>query len=169
MQSARLGRSWTRSDPICCGSSRPKRVEPGGQVKAIIVRSATMQRWRTDRANSRISCSRANSNVSWIRRTCLDSPPPRSRFHAHRTPAAFSTHARHRRCVLPGASGGALPSLYAATAPDVHGGEYFGPDDTFGMTGSPARARSSSRSKDMADASRLWSVSEELTGVTFAF
>jgi NAD(P)-dependent dehydrogenase (short-subunit alcohol dehydrogenase family) len=64
---------------------------------------------------------------------------------------------------------GALPSLYAATAPDVHGGEYFGPDDTFGMTGSPARARSSSRSKDMADASRLWSVSEELTGVTFAF
>jgi NAD(P)-dependent dehydrogenase (short-subunit alcohol dehydrogenase family) len=64
---------------------------------------------------------------------------------------------------------GALPSLYAATAPDVQGGEYFGPDDTFGMTGSPARARSSSRSKDMADASRLWSVSEELTGVTFAF
>ncbi len=63
--------------------------------------------------------------------------------------------------------GGALPTLYAATAPDVKGGEYFGPRGLGGMTGSPARARSSPRSRDAAVATRLWEVSEELTGVAY--
>ncbi len=62
---------------------------------------------------------------------------------------------------------GALPSLYAATAPDVRGGEYFGPSRAFGMLGPPDRARSSPRSKDLATARRLWEVSEQLTGVRF--
>jgi NAD(P)-dependent dehydrogenase (short-subunit alcohol dehydrogenase family) len=62
---------------------------------------------------------------------------------------------------------GALPSLYAATAPDVRGGEYFGPSRMFGMLGPPERARSSPRSKDTATARRLWEVSEQLTGVRF--
>jgi NAD(P)-dependent dehydrogenase (short-subunit alcohol dehydrogenase family) len=64
---------------------------------------------------------------------------------------------------------GALPSLYAATAPDVRGGEYFGPSRMFGMLGAPERARSSPRSKDMSAAQRLWEASERLTGVRFAF
>jgi NAD(P)-dependent dehydrogenase (short-subunit alcohol dehydrogenase family) len=64
---------------------------------------------------------------------------------------------------------GALPSLHAATALDVRGGEYFGPSRAFGMLGPPARARSSPRSTDAAVARRLWDVSEELTGVRFAF
>jgi NAD(P)-dependent dehydrogenase (short-subunit alcohol dehydrogenase family) len=64
--------------------------------------------------------------------------------------------------------GGALPTLYAATAPDVRGGEYFGPGGLFGMVGPPARARSSPRSKDAAVARRLWEESERLTGVSFA-
>jgi NAD(P)-dependent dehydrogenase (short-subunit alcohol dehydrogenase family) len=62
---------------------------------------------------------------------------------------------------------GALPSLYAATAPDVRGGEYFGPSRMFGMLGPPERARSSPRSQDAAAARRLWEVSEQLTGVAF--
>jgi len=62
---------------------------------------------------------------------------------------------------------GALPSLYAATAPDVRGGEYFGPSRAFGMLGPPDRARSSPRSQDVATARRLWEVSEQLTGVRF--
>jgi len=64
---------------------------------------------------------------------------------------------------------GALPTLYAATAPDIDGGEYFGPSGAFGMTGPPGPARSSGASKDMAVAARLWSVSEELAGLKFAF
>jgi NAD(P)-dependent dehydrogenase (short-subunit alcohol dehydrogenase family) len=63
---------------------------------------------------------------------------------------------------------GALPSLYAATAPDVKGGEYFGPSGFAGCIGPPGRARSSPRSKDAAAARRLFDVSEKLTGVTFA-
>ena len=35
------------------------------------------------------------------------------------------------------AADGALPSLYAATAPEVRGGQFFGPDRLFGMRGSP--------------------------------
>jgi NAD(P)-dependent dehydrogenase (short-subunit alcohol dehydrogenase family) len=62
---------------------------------------------------------------------------------------------------------GALPSLYAATAPDVRGGEYFGPSRMFGMLGPPDRARSSARSQDVVTARRLWEVSEQVTGVRF--
>jgi NAD(P)-dependent dehydrogenase (short-subunit alcohol dehydrogenase family) len=62
---------------------------------------------------------------------------------------------------------GALPILYAATVPTVKGGEYFGPGSLFGMRGYPERAKSNKRSHDPATAARLWSVSEELTGVHF--
>ena len=60
---------------------------------------------------------------------------------------------------------GALPTLYAATAPDVHGSEYFGPDGKGQMRGYPVKVQSSKRSRDMVVASRLWEVSEEMTGV----
>ena len=63
---------------------------------------------------------------------------------------------------------GALPSLYAATAEGVRGGEYFGPSGLAGCIGPPGRARSSPRSKDMAVAKQLWEVSEQLTGVHFS-
>jgi NAD(P)-dependent dehydrogenase (short-subunit alcohol dehydrogenase family) len=62
---------------------------------------------------------------------------------------------------------GALPTLYAATAAGVSGGEYYGPDGLFGMRGYPVRAGSSRRSYDRTVAARLWSVSEELTGVHY--
>ena len=60
---------------------------------------------------------------------------------------------------------GALPTLYAATAPDVHGSEYFGPDGKGQMRGYPVKVQSSKRSRDMVAACRLWEVSEERTGV----
>jgi NAD(P)-dependent dehydrogenase (short-subunit alcohol dehydrogenase family) len=63
---------------------------------------------------------------------------------------------------------GALPTLYAAGAPDVRGGEYFGPDRMFETWGHPKRVRSNARSHDRADQERLWRVSEQLTGVGFA-
>jgi NAD(P)-dependent dehydrogenase (short-subunit alcohol dehydrogenase family) len=63
---------------------------------------------------------------------------------------------------------GALPVLYAATAEDVHGGEYFGPDGPGEMRGRhPKLAQFSRAAHDEAVAARLWAVSEELTGVTF--
>ncbi|MBZ0294851.1 MAG: SDR family NAD(P)-dependent oxidoreductase [Anaerolineae bacterium] len=62
---------------------------------------------------------------------------------------------------------GALPTLYAATAQDVHGGEYFGPGGFMEMRGYPKKVNSNARSHDEAVARRLWQVSEDLTQVTF--
>src|SRR3954465_13350504 len=62
---------------------------------------------------------------------------------------------------------GALPQLYAATAPAVEGGCFYGPSRMLESRGAPKRVQSTSRSKDPELASRLWSVSEDLTNVRF--
>ncbi|SDK04217.1 oxidoreductase [Natronorubrum texcoconense] len=62
---------------------------------------------------------------------------------------------------------GALPTLYAATAPDAAGGAYYGPGGLLDMRGTPERQASSERSYDRGTARRLWEVSSELTGVTY--
>jgi len=62
---------------------------------------------------------------------------------------------------------GALPTLRAATAADVKGGEYYGPDGWREMKGDPARVGTTETAKNLEDAARLWTVSEELTGVRF--
>lgn len=65
------------------------------------------------------------------------------------------------------ATTGALPALRAATSPDVHGGQYYGPSGFQEVRGHPTLVRSSRDSHDGAVQQRLWTVSEELTGVTF--
>jgi NAD(P)-dependent dehydrogenase (short-subunit alcohol dehydrogenase family) len=60
---------------------------------------------------------------------------------------------------------GALPTLYAATSPQVRPKGYYGPDGFLEMKGSPKAAFISARAKDVAAAGRLWEISEELTGV----
>jgi NAD(P)-dependent dehydrogenase (short-subunit alcohol dehydrogenase family) len=62
---------------------------------------------------------------------------------------------------------GALPTLYAATAPDVSGGDYYGPGGWLGLRGSPKKLRSGDRSYDTDVAARLWTVSEKLTGARY--
>ena len=64
---------------------------------------------------------------------------------------------------------GALPTLYAATASDVQGGDYYGPGGFMGMHGYPKKVASSEGSHDRDVAARLWDVSEQLTGVTYEF
>ncbi|OLV15606.1 oxidoreductase [Deinococcus marmoris] len=63
---------------------------------------------------------------------------------------------------------GALPSMYAATAPGVEGGEFFGPSGLAEIAGHPQRVESNARSHDAETARQLWKASEELTGVPFA-
>ena len=63
---------------------------------------------------------------------------------------------------------GALPTLYAATAPDVQPGGYYGPDGFAQISGYPGQVRSSSASRDSAVAARLWTVSEELVSLQLA-
>ncbi len=62
---------------------------------------------------------------------------------------------------------GALPTLRAATDPHASGGDYYGPGGVAELRGYPKVVASSARSHDVDVARRLWSVSEELTGVTF--
>lgn len=71
------------------------------------------------------------------------------------------------RLLAQSAEGGALPTLYAATAPDVRGGDYIGPDGWLEMRGHPAVVESSARARDEEAADRLWSLSEQLTGVRY--
>ncbi len=62
---------------------------------------------------------------------------------------------------------GALPSLLAATAPDVEPGGYYGPDGLMEVRGLAGKARPPRQALDIATARRLWDVSEELVGLRF--
>jgi NAD(P)-dependent dehydrogenase (short-subunit alcohol dehydrogenase family) len=64
---------------------------------------------------------------------------------------------------------GALPTLYAATAPGLPGDTYVGPDGRGEVKGFPKIVGRSSAAKDEASARRLWNVSEKLTGVEYPF
>ena len=65
-------------------------------------------------------------------------------------------------------SRGALPTLCAATFPDLVGASYIGPDGLMEMRGFPKLTRGTSLAYDQLLAGNLWSVSEELTGTTWA-
>ncbi|MFI5624112.1 SDR family NAD(P)-dependent oxidoreductase [Nocardioides sp. NPDC051685] len=62
---------------------------------------------------------------------------------------------------------GALPTLRAATDPAVIGGQYYGPSGLGEARGYPKLVTSSPASYDLTTQQRLWTVSEELTGVRF--
>jgi NAD(P)-dependent dehydrogenase (short-subunit alcohol dehydrogenase family) len=62
---------------------------------------------------------------------------------------------------------GALPVLYAATAPDVQGGFYIGPDGRGESRGHPTTVSPNKKALDPEVAARLWGVSEDLTGVSY--
>ncbi|WP_086150112.1 SDR family oxidoreductase [Cellulosimicrobium sp. KWT-B] len=60
-----------------------------------------------------------------------------------------------------------LPALLAATSPGARGGAFYGPQWPGSAGGPPGEQRLWSPLRDIADAARLWSVSQELTGVRF--
>jgi NAD(P)-dependent dehydrogenase (short-subunit alcohol dehydrogenase family) len=62
---------------------------------------------------------------------------------------------------------GALPTLYAATHPDLVGGSYVGPGGPFQQRGYPRLVSTSGPAGDRDVARRLWEVSERLTGVRY--
>jgi NAD(P)-dependent dehydrogenase (short-subunit alcohol dehydrogenase family) len=69
--------------------------------------------------------------------------------------------------VAQSAEDGAQPSLYAATAPLAEGGAYYGPTRWGGTRGAPGLSRIFPQAADPAAGTRLWALSEKLTGVTF--
>jgi NAD(P)-dependent dehydrogenase (short-subunit alcohol dehydrogenase family) len=65
------------------------------------------------------------------------------------------------------ADAGALPTLFAATAPGLPSGSYVGPGGPGEMRGHPTIVGMSRAARDEGDAARLWAVSEELTSVSY--
>jgi len=66
-------------------------------------------------------------------------------------------------------SQGTLPTLRAATDEQVQSGDYYGPDGFREMKGYPIKVESNELSRNKEIAKKLWSVSEELTGVKYNF
>jgi NAD(P)-dependent dehydrogenase (short-subunit alcohol dehydrogenase family) len=71
------------------------------------------------------------------------------------------------RLIAQPAERGALPTLYAATAPGVEGGSYYGPDGRGEFRGFPKQVKAIPEAYDREIGARLWQVSEELTGVHY--
>ncbi|MEJ5944406.1 oxidoreductase [Pseudokineococcus basanitobsidens] len=69
--------------------------------------------------------------------------------------------------VMQSAEQGAWPVLRAATAPDVVGGEYYGPSGAGERSGPPVRVGTSARAQDVDMARWLWEEAVRLTGVGF--
>jgi NAD(P)-dependent dehydrogenase (short-subunit alcohol dehydrogenase family) len=70
------------------------------------------------------------------------------------------------RLIAQDSQAGALPTLYAAVQ-DLPGASYVGPEGMLETRGAPTLVGRSPAAGDPATARRLWTVSEELTGITF--
>ncbi len=83
-----------------------------------------------------------------------------------------SLTARLERLVGPlasqSAADGASPILFAATSPEAIGAGYYGPSGVMEMRGSPKPAKLAAAALDRDAGARLWAVSEQLTGASFA-
>jgi NAD(P)-dependent dehydrogenase (short-subunit alcohol dehydrogenase family) len=65
------------------------------------------------------------------------------------------------------AAQGAVPTLYAATAPDAQGGSYYGPTGLMEVRGPLGLANIPAAASDRQAAARLWSISEELSSTRY--
>ena len=134
------------------------------------------RRWRAyGSRSSPTCCSRSSSTAACARATptCSASPPTRLRRHQ---PAFAATPSRVERLGSMSSTGrtrrapsaARSPTLYAATA-DIPGGSFVGPDGFQEMRGAPTLVKPTRAARDPETARRLWEISEELTGVRFAF
>ncbi|MGL1893527.1 MAG: oxidoreductase [Spirochaetaceae bacterium] len=62
---------------------------------------------------------------------------------------------------------GALPGIRASIDSDVISGTYYGPSGRREMTGDPIIVQSNTLSHNLEDAKQLWSISEELTSISY--
>jgi len=73
------------------------------------------------------------------------------------------------RLVAQPVSMGALPTLYAATHPDLRGGEYIVPEGPGNTRGYPVLSNDPARLYKPDISARLWEVSEAMTGTRYSF
>ncbi|MBZ9936629.1 SDR family oxidoreductase [Mesorhizobium sp. BR1-1-16] len=117
-----------------------------------------------------LELQRRSDAMGWGIRSIASHPGVARTDLLHNGPGRRSAHGL-ARTLLPflfqPADRGALPTLYAATAPDAAGGAYYGPDGIAEMRGYPTPAKVPTQALDKAGAARLWQVSEELAGLSF--
>lgn len=65
------------------------------------------------------------------------------------------------------AAQGALPALFAATDTGLRGGEYIGPGGFKELSGLPKQVECSEQGRDPVMARRLWTLSQQLTGLRY--
>ncbi len=65
------------------------------------------------------------------------------------------------------AAQGAWPTLQAATAPDAVPGEFYGPQRLGGASGPSGISKRTDMARDPELAQRLWTISEQMTGVRY--
>ena len=65
------------------------------------------------------------------------------------------------------AAAGALPTLRAAVDPQAEPGAFYGPGGRGELKGPPVRVEACAAARSDADAARLWTESERLTGVSY--
>jgi NAD(P)-dependent dehydrogenase (short-subunit alcohol dehydrogenase family) len=70
--------------------------------------------------------------------------------------------------LVPTAQSAARPIIFAATSNEVTPAGYYGPSGPGEISGRAGPAKLAKRAQDPALAARMWEVSEELTGVSFA-
>jgi NAD(P)-dependent dehydrogenase (short-subunit alcohol dehydrogenase family) len=71
--------------------------------------------------------------------------------------------------VAQSAERGAWSQLFAAAAPGVSGGQFYGPGGFAQLRGHPVLVEPGAAARDPQTARRLWDVSAELTGVAYDF
>jgi hypothetical protein len=65
------------------------------------------------------------------------------------------------------ASEGARPLLFAATGAEARPGAYYGPGGIGELRGAPATALIMPQAREVVAASKLWDLSEQLSGTSF--
>lgn len=135
---------------------RYRAMKAYGQSKlANLLFTAELQRRLTE-AGSLVRATAAHPGLAST--NLLRSPGRRPRFEAFQQ--------RVVQLMAQSDGDGALPTLYAALA-DVPGNSYAGPSGLLQGRGAPKLVSRSRRARDGDLARRLWTTSEQLTGVTF--
>ena len=91
----------------------------------------------------------------------------RTELHTHTDAFQGAMISLGTRLAGQSAAMGALPTLFAATAVDALGGQYYGPGGPAELRGYPAVAASSSAARNPDTAAALWYRASQLTGVEF--
>jgi NAD(P)-dependent dehydrogenase (short-subunit alcohol dehydrogenase family) len=84
-----------------------------------------------------------------------------------RNPVGRWLNDRLEKLFIPTAAQAAMAIVHAACAPDARGGDYYGPTGLLEIGGRPGRARVNPMAKDLELGSRLWDLSESMTGVRY--